>query len=50
MPAVHIGSLTLESVRASFVLPLICFVVVAVYGLAIHWMDSRRRARIAGMA
>ncbi|MGI9474440.1 MAG: hypothetical protein ACR2NZ_23080 [Rubripirellula sp.] len=30
-----IGSMTLESVRASFVLPLICFVIIAINGFAI---------------
>jgi FHS family L-fucose permease-like MFS transporter len=30
---VDLGFLTLEAVRASFILPLICFVVVAAYGL-----------------
>jgi FHS family L-fucose permease-like MFS transporter len=29
---VDLGFLTLESVRASFILPLLCFVVIAVYG------------------
>ena len=32
MEPVTLGSMTLESVRASFVLPAICFVVVAIYG------------------
>lgn len=32
-PAVTLGSLTLSSTRASFVLPLICFVIIAIYGL-----------------
>lgn len=30
--SVSLGSITLESVRASFVLPLLCFVVIAIYG------------------
>ncbi|TWT36563.1 L-fucose-proton symporter [Posidoniimonas corsicana] len=38
--AVDLGSLTLSATRASFVLPLICFVVVAVYGFA----TSKRQA------
>jgi FHS family L-fucose permease-like MFS transporter len=32
MPPFQLGSMTLESVRVSFVLPLVCFVVIAVYG------------------
>jgi MFS transporter, FHS family, L-fucose permease len=46
-PAWTLGPVTLESVRASFVLPLLCFVVIAVYGLAIHWVDSRKRSAAA---
>jgi len=34
MDAFTLGSTTLESVRVSFVLPLICFVVIAIYGFA----------------
>jgi len=33
---VSLGFLTLSAVRASFVLPLICFVVIAVYGFRTH--------------
>ncbi len=43
MSSFQLGSRTLESVRVSFILPLLCFVVVAAYGLVIHGMDSRRR-------
>jgi MFS transporter, FHS family, L-fucose permease len=43
MPSFTIGTLTLESVRVSFLLPLLCFVVIAIYGLAVHWIDKRRR-------
>jgi len=43
-PSVTVGSMTLESVRASFILPLLCFVLIALYGLIIHWMDRRRAA------
>ena len=32
MEPITLGSMTLEQVRASFVLPAICFVVVAIYG------------------
>ena len=34
MDAFTLGATTLESVRVSFVLPLICFVVIALYGFA----------------
>jgi FHS family L-fucose permease-like MFS transporter len=34
---VSLGSVTLPAVRASFVLPLICFVVIAVFGFRTHW-------------
>ena len=32
MDAVNLGFMTLSSARASFVLPLICFVVIAIFG------------------
>ena len=32
MPAFDLGFMTLSSVRASFALPLICFIVIAIYG------------------
>jgi len=32
LPAFHLGGATLSSVRASFVLPLACFVVIAIFG------------------
>lgn len=32
--AIELGSMTLSSTRASFVLPLICFVVIAIYGFS----------------
>jgi len=34
--ALTVGPLTLPAVNASFVLPLLCFVVIAVYGLLTH--------------
>ncbi len=37
LDVVSIGSMTLPAVRASFVLPLICFVAIAVYGFRTHW-------------
>ena len=33
MDAFNLGFMTLSSTRASFVLPLICFVVIAIFGL-----------------
>jgi FHS family L-fucose permease-like MFS transporter len=32
MNAFNLGVMTLSSTRASFVLPLICFVIIAIYG------------------
>ena len=32
MESFNLGFMVLESVRMSFVLPLICFVVIAIYG------------------
>ena len=37
------GSYTLESVRVSFFLPAICFVVVAAYGFLSHTVDRKER-------
>jgi FHS family L-fucose permease-like MFS transporter len=34
---VSLGAMTMSAVHASFVLPLICFVVIAVYGFRTHW-------------
>jgi FHS family L-fucose permease-like MFS transporter len=34
--SVNLGALTLPAVHASFVLPLVCFVVIAVYGFRTH--------------
>jgi fucose permease len=31
-PALHLGFMTLSSTRASFLLPALCFVVVAIFG------------------
>ena len=33
---IDIGFMTITAVRASFVLPLICFVVIACYGFTTH--------------
>lgn len=40
MDAIHLGFMTLTSTRASFVLPLICFVVIAHYGFRTHWIHQ----------
>ena len=39
-----IGSMTLESVRVSFFLPVLCFVVVATYGFLSHRIDRKENA------
>lgn len=49
-PAVTLGGRTFESVRMSFVLPLICFAVIAAYGLICHRMaagDHQRAEEVA---
>ena len=38
-----IGSITLESVRVSFFLPVICFVVIAAYGFLSHKIKAKER-------
>jgi FHS family L-fucose permease-like MFS transporter len=38
-----VGFMTLPAVSASFVLPLICFVVIAIYGFGTH----RKRVRVS---
>jgi FHS family L-fucose permease-like MFS transporter len=38
----QLGSLTLESVRISFLLPALCFVVVAAYGFITHFRQATR--------
>ena len=43
LPDINLGFMTLASVRASFVLPLICFVVIAIFGFrtfSIHHAKS----------
>ena len=42
----QLGSMTLESVRVSFLLPFICFIVVALYGLAVWWMQPKHESSI----
>lgn len=42
--AVSLGSMTLSATRASFVLPLICFVVIGIYG---YWSASNREEALA---
>ena len=44
MPAFDLGFMELASVRASFFLPLICFVVIAVYGLRTVRVHDRATA------
>lgn len=44
---VQLGAVTLESVRASFVLPLVCFLVIAIYGLATRRAAARSAPAIA---
>lgn len=42
MDAIDLGFMTLESVRASFVLPLLCFVFIAIYGYRTYrYHDAR---------
>jgi fucose permease len=41
MPPINLGFMELASVRASFVLPLICFAVIAVYGLGVKRLAAR---------
>lgn len=41
MPPINLGFMELASVRASFVLPLICFAVIAVYGLGVKGHAAR---------
>lgn len=43
MPAFHIGGMVLSSTRASFFLPVLCFVVIAVYG----WWVKNHKPRTA---
>jgi len=37
LKTVNLGFASLSAVRASFVLPLLCFVVIAIYGFRTHW-------------
>ncbi len=41
LPPINLGFMELASVRASFVLPLICFVVIAAYGLGVKRNSAR---------
>jgi FHS family L-fucose permease-like MFS transporter len=36
-----LGSMTLESVRVSFFLPVVCFIVVAIYGFLSNRIDRK---------
>lgn len=40
-PVVLVDGQTLESVRVSFFLPVICFVVIAVYGFLSNAIDRK---------
>lgn len=42
-PSFQLGSMTLESVRVSFVLPAVCFVVIALYGFLVLLMPRSAR-------
>jgi FHS family L-fucose permease-like MFS transporter len=42
-PGLQIGSTMLESVRVSFFLPAICFVVIALYGFLSQILERRPR-------
>jgi FHS family L-fucose permease-like MFS transporter len=44
MPPFDIGFMELASVRASFFLPLVCFVVIALYGLLAHRTERTQKA------
>lgn len=49
LPAFDLGFIELASVRASFVMPLICFVVIALYGLRtylVHHKDGEGVAKV----
>jgi FHS family L-fucose permease-like MFS transporter len=41
LETVSLGSVSLSAVRASFALPLVCFVVIALYGFRTHWYHRR---------
>jgi fucose permease len=41
LPPINLGFMELASVRASFVLPLICFAVIAIYGLGVKRNAAR---------
>ena len=40
-----IAGQALESVRVSFFLPLICFVVIAIFGFAVYALGGKRPAK-----
>jgi fucose permease len=42
LPPINLGFMELASVRASFVLPLICFAVIAIYGLGVKRNAARQ--------
>ena len=40
-PGYQLGSFALESVRVSFALPAVCFVVIAIYGFVANVLDRK---------
>ncbi|MGE4490692.1 MAG: MFS transporter, partial [Kiritimatiellales bacterium] len=42
MPAFNMGFMTLSSVRASFILPLICFIVIGIFGFRTSRVHGHR--------
>jgi len=44
-PSWNVAELTLSATRASFVLPLVCFLVIAVYGFATYQNKSAEVAQ-----
>jgi hypothetical protein len=42
-PAFDLGAMELSSVRASFSLPVLCFVVIAIYGFASSSLLAKRK-------
>lgn len=47
-PAFSFGSMELSSVRASFSLPVLCFVVIAIYGFACSSLQAKKKRIIEG--
>nr|MDP0504153.1 hypothetical protein [Verrucomicrobiota bacterium JB025] len=47
LPPINLGFMELASVRASFFLPAICFVVIAVYGIWVNFQSRQRSGHSA---